>query len=291
MNLFAGGGGLLDLLVCLALLYILYRIPHWILGFVRVGGGGGRSLVGSLVKGFLMAKTFGALTGRDHAGRSAGASRRTVGPSPRDPAWPGKIHAWHGVDGPRSLGAMEQRMRAWQASERAHRTPPSTVGPVRFQQAAAQTPTHDLATSHVDTAPAPTTFRAPTPPAPHVARPRPSTPPAPMTFRTATPTAPPLPPMRTAAVPAALRFVPPTPAAEPAHPGHATTAPPPVTFTYPGTPPVHRRARTHTPAPTLFRAAEPPSTTAPPTPRPAPAPTRFRAPATRRAPEPPGGEK
>jgi hypothetical protein len=47
--------GLINLLVTLALLYILFKIPFWILGSVR--NGGGRSLIGSLVKGFLAYKT------------------------------------------------------------------------------------------------------------------------------------------------------------------------------------------------------------------------------------------
>jgi hypothetical protein len=53
--------GLVNLLVALALMYILFKIPFWILGSLR--GGGGRSMVGSLVRGFLAYKTFGLLGG------------------------------------------------------------------------------------------------------------------------------------------------------------------------------------------------------------------------------------
>ncbi|MEC3974961.1 hypothetical protein [Amycolatopsis sp. H20-H5] len=53
--------GLVNLLVALALMYVLFKIPFWILGSIR--GGGGRSLVGSLVRGFLAYKTFGLLGG------------------------------------------------------------------------------------------------------------------------------------------------------------------------------------------------------------------------------------
>jgi hypothetical protein len=278
VNLFAGGG-LLDILLCLALLYILYRIPSWILGAVRINSG--RTLLGSMVKGFLMAKTFGAIANRPAQLSAAEKTRRTWRPPP-DPAWPSKIHAWYGVDGPRSLSAIEQRTRAWQASERAHRQPPSTVGPVRFQQAAAQTPTHDLATGHVSTAPTPTTFRSPERPQDHLAPPRPASSPPPPTFRTARPSTPPLPPIRTATVPPALRFVPPTPA-PPAPVTHAATAPAPATFTAPEpTAPVQRRARTHTPAPPVFRPAQ--QTV------PKPAAAQFRAP-TGRSSTPSGGEK
>jgi hypothetical protein len=278
VNLAAGGGGLLSLLVCLALLYILYRIPHWILASFRIGGGG-RTLVGGLVKGFLMAKTFGALTNRHGSPRPAGDNKR-IGRPASDPAWPAKIHAWYGVDGPRGLAAIEQRTRAWQASERAHRKPRSTVAPVRFQQATAQTPTHDLATRHMEAAPAATTFHEPVRPRTPAVPPRPASPPPPSTFRTARPATPPVPAMRTAAVPAALRFVPPTPAA-PMHTARAGTAPAPVRFESPDTPaPVHRRARTHTPAPPVFRA---------PQPEPAPpAPTTFRAPRSPRSSAPRG---
>jgi len=52
--------GLVTLLVSLALLYILIKIPFWILGSMR-GGGGGRSLAASLVRGVVISKTLGLL--------------------------------------------------------------------------------------------------------------------------------------------------------------------------------------------------------------------------------------
>ncbi|MCU1680196.1 MAG: hypothetical protein JWQ81_935 [Amycolatopsis sp.] len=58
----ATGAGVINMLVAIALMYILFKIPFWILGSIR-GGGGGRSLVGSLVRGFLAYKTFGLLGG------------------------------------------------------------------------------------------------------------------------------------------------------------------------------------------------------------------------------------
>jgi hypothetical protein len=54
--------GLVNLLVALALVYILVKIPFWCLGSLR--GGGGRSLLSSLVRGFIAYKTFGLLRGR-----------------------------------------------------------------------------------------------------------------------------------------------------------------------------------------------------------------------------------
>ncbi|MCP2304076.1 hypothetical protein LV79_003783 [Actinokineospora globicatena] len=60
--------GLVNLLVALSLMYILFKIPFWVLGSIR-GGGGGRSLIGGLVKGFLAYKTFGLLGGGGGARR------------------------------------------------------------------------------------------------------------------------------------------------------------------------------------------------------------------------------
>ena len=56
--------GFITLLVVLALLYILFKIPFWLLAAARIGHG--RSLLGSLVRGFVAYKTFGLLTGRSH---------------------------------------------------------------------------------------------------------------------------------------------------------------------------------------------------------------------------------
>lgn len=47
-------------LVAIAMCYILIKIPFWVLSTVR---GGGRSHVGSLIKGFLAYKTFGLIRG------------------------------------------------------------------------------------------------------------------------------------------------------------------------------------------------------------------------------------
>ncbi|MGH3832094.1 MAG: hypothetical protein ACRDRS_16890 [Pseudonocardiaceae bacterium] len=48
--------GLVNLLVMLALLYILIKIPFWILGSLRVGGS--RSLVGTVARAYVIGKTF-----------------------------------------------------------------------------------------------------------------------------------------------------------------------------------------------------------------------------------------
>ena len=58
--------GLVNLLVAIALMYILFKIPFWILGSLRSGGG--RSMVGSLARGWLAYKAFGMLSGRGGGG-------------------------------------------------------------------------------------------------------------------------------------------------------------------------------------------------------------------------------
>lgn len=54
-----GEGGLVTLIVTLALLYILYKIPFWVLHATRMGGG--RSMIGSAVRGAIAYKTLGVL--------------------------------------------------------------------------------------------------------------------------------------------------------------------------------------------------------------------------------------
>lgn len=74
--------GLAAMIVAGALVYILFKIPFWVLSSVRVGGGG-RSLVGSLIRGAIAYKTFGLLGGRGGHSRQSGPGR---GRRPRSPA-------------------------------------------------------------------------------------------------------------------------------------------------------------------------------------------------------------
>jgi hypothetical protein len=112
--------GLVDLIVTLALLYILYKIPFWIMAAVQVGGGR-RSFVGGLIKGVIAYKTFGMLTRGGAAAPTAGAATRpgpgrgpggsapprTASspsgprpPRPSGPSGPGGPTAPRGVGGP-----------------------------------------------------------------------------------------------------------------------------------------------------------------------------------------------
>lgn len=61
---------MIQFLVALALCFVLVKIPFWVLGSLR--GGGGRSLVGTVVRAVAAYKTFGLIG----AGRSAAESAR-----------------------------------------------------------------------------------------------------------------------------------------------------------------------------------------------------------------------
>jgi hypothetical protein len=82
--------GLVNLLVAMALMYLLFKIPFWILGSLRVGNG--RSLVGSLARGWLAYKAFGLLGGRGGGGHTpqptGGGGRGGNGDGGRGPTDP-----------------------------------------------------------------------------------------------------------------------------------------------------------------------------------------------------------
>ncbi|WP_156755859.1 hypothetical protein [Actinokineospora pegani] len=71
--------GLVNLLVAIALIFILLKIPGWVLSSVR-GGGGGRGMVGSVVRGFIAYKTLGMLGGR--GGGKGAVTPPVLGASP-----------------------------------------------------------------------------------------------------------------------------------------------------------------------------------------------------------------
>lgn len=78
--------GLINLLVALALIFVLLKIPFWIMSATKVGGG--RSFIGGLVKGFLAYKTLGLLKGTTAgatATRAAPAAVRAAGSGARPP--------------------------------------------------------------------------------------------------------------------------------------------------------------------------------------------------------------
>jgi hypothetical protein len=272
--------GLINLLVVLALTYVLIKIPIWILGPLRVSNG--RSMIGGLARAYVMGRALGAVAGRGSratgmraggAARGAARSRTAVA----DPPSGMPIREWGGLGGIYSPEAIGRRLRDQQEAERERAGTGSGVDHPRFVQPIRQTPTHDLATRHAYTAPTAAEFRAAdgtmstasgqpvVPPTPR-RRTRPpqrryppfSAPGAPSARRPAPTLAPPMP---LAATPPELRFQPATPAPH-AQPIQVTNPAKPPVFQSP-TPDngvIERRARTETPAAPIFQPPPIPST-------------------------------
>ncbi|MEB8338020.1 hypothetical protein [Streptomyces endophyticus] len=299
-----GGGrsGLVDLLVALALFYILFKVPFWVLGSLR-GGHGRRSVVGGLVRGYLTYRTFGALrglTGRA-GGRGTGGG---AGPSPFSggPAGPPNSPPPSGI----SPAAALRRTR--EAARLSQPTPSSAIA--RGPQRAARLPSYGPpapgaraqagGSARADGGPPPLpTFRSPGEPAATDSRPdawrRPSHPPGTPAFRAPVFPARGLPARQppgagsTPTGPGARRPVP-WPSIPPSvRPMRANRPPAPATFRPPipenpsGARPLPQRPGP--PPPTAFRA--PPSAL-----RPTPTPTPASSHPRRRLPPPPhtGGE-
>jgi hypothetical protein len=74
--------GLVNLLVALALFYILIKIPFWILGSLRIGGGR-RSVVGTVTRAYVIGTALGWIRGGPNASTVAPGSHGTGGPHPR----------------------------------------------------------------------------------------------------------------------------------------------------------------------------------------------------------------
>lgn len=96
---------MIQFLVALALCYVLIKIPFWVFKSIR---GGGRSVVGSLIRGVIAYKTFG-LAGR--------AAKSFASPALRRP-WrksTGEDGATEQAGGPRGFSALNPVgvMRRW----------------------------------------------------------------------------------------------------------------------------------------------------------------------------------
>ncbi|MFM9442547.1 hypothetical protein [Streptomyces acidiscabies] len=230
--------GLVDVLVTLALLYIVFKIPFWILGSVRLSSG--HSLAGSVARTYVMYKTFGLLHGRHTA--VAGTARRN--PPPGAAGW--ASHAGR-PSGPRPGGPPPRRL-----------TPP---GPALFLPPHAPYPGPSASTGHAAGPPPMPTFQAPgTSSAPAAPPPRPLLPPGLPVFQAPGTTAPTPAARRVGRAPAPARplFQPPTPPPR-TPPRHATQSPAPAVFQPPVPPPPPARpARTSPPPPTTFVAPPPP---------------------------------
>ncbi|HEX5142794.1 MAG TPA: hypothetical protein VFW21_02890 [Mycobacterium sp.] len=74
--------GLINLLVALALFYILTKIPFWVLGSLRVSSGR-RSTVGTIARAYLVGTALGWINPRHHAPSTGQRSSPQRGPSGR----------------------------------------------------------------------------------------------------------------------------------------------------------------------------------------------------------------
>ncbi|WP_053720609.1 hypothetical protein [Saccharothrix sp. NRRL B-16348] len=271
--------GLVNLIVLIALVWILVKIPGWVMRQVQLGGGR-RTFVGGLARAFVIGKTMGVLGGRGTrtatAGRSTGPGLGTGGAPRREPPWPAPIREWGGIGGAATPEAVGRRLHTQRAQESARRRTVSGRQHLRFLQPTPQAPTHDLAAwkpAGSTTVPEFRTAGASEEGSSSSPLPYPVGTAAPPVFGAAAPRvssrSTPVPPMRTASVPPELRFRPATGDA-PVRPVRAAArAEVPVFRSVSPQTGVHgRRTRTHTPAPVLFQPPRRPDTS-PPTPPPA----------------------
>ena len=94
------------MLAVLALLFILYRIPFWLLAASRIGHG--RSLIGSLVRGFMAYRTLGLLRGHPaHRARGTAPAPAPGGPGGGSGGGRAAVRRWAG----RRWRAAAQRRR------------------------------------------------------------------------------------------------------------------------------------------------------------------------------------
>jgi len=149
------GNGLLAILVCLTMLWVLIKLPGWMRQFVLgpIGQRGGRGLIGQLVHAYLTIKTLGAATGllrgagaARAAGTAATAGRRGTTPRPSGPR----------RSPPRTGGPRPARS----SSARSSPARPSPAGPAPFSHAPAP---HTPLSSPSGTSGAPTFSPAPSP--------------------------------------------------------------------------------------------------------------------------------
>ncbi|MPZ79654.1 MAG: hypothetical protein GEV28_04345 [Actinophytocola sp.] len=256
----------------IALFFILFKIPFWLLSAVKVSNG--RSLLGGLARAYIAAKTFGMIAGKSGAFGKAGTATAATssgggrGGTPADPPLPAQPRIAPTPE------AVNRRLRERYDAERvraARRSRLPSQAP-RFLQPGAQATTHDPAISPATQGPAVPEFSsAPTdtttPPMASrrgghpAAAPRFQTPSAPRRASTQAPAQPPARPIQVASVPPPLRFQPAT--SEPAQLSRPATAssPPPTTPAFRQTHPEPRvgdaRPRTPSVPPVAFRAPTP----------------------------------
>ncbi|MFD4559075.1 hypothetical protein ACFWP5_32940 [Streptomyces sp. NPDC058469] len=266
----ATNSGLVNVLITLALMYIVFKIPFWVLGSLRFGHG--RSFVGSVVRAYVMYKTFGLLRGasRTSAASYGGARRpppptRPGGTTPSPPPAGGSGRpASGGNPSPPSSGRPPGGRRPPGAPLFQPPTPPASAPTQPTGPAAGPPPM-----PHFQAPGAPPTNAAPSTPAA-----RPTRPPGPPVFQAPGGTLPTTPTSRRPPVPVRPHFQQPTPRL--LAPSRRTTQPPaPATFRTPvPQAPVTptRRPPTNAPPPAIFSSPAP-TTPAQHAPPPSPRPT------------------
>jgi hypothetical protein len=271
------------LVAAIALFFILFKIPFWLLGSIKVSSG--RSFLGGLARAYVAAKTFGMVAGKSgafgaktaaasaanatRAGSRPGSGRGGSGGGAATPPWPTQPL----TQPPAALRMsptpemVSRRMRHTHDAERARAARRSRVPSQapQFLQPTPQATTHDPAVTPANQGPTMPEFSsAPTPSTPTSRRgPRPGS--APQFHaaggprrRGATPA--PARPIRVAPVPSRLQFRPATlPTPQPASPAQPPSGP---------AAPVFRQAqpearigdayrRTQSVPPPAFRASKP----------------------------------
>lgn len=254
------------LVAAIALFYILFKIPFWLLRAVRVGSG--HSFLGGLARAYIAAKTFGMVADKAGAFSSVGATKTGTRGAGSDR---GVVHPPSPTH-PRPAPTPEMvstRLQAAHDAERARaaRRPRLPSQAPRFLQPTPQNSTHDPAvTPAYSGSTKPEFSSAPTPATPTSRRGQQSGS-APQ-FQTAGgsrrsgATPPPARPIRAASVPAQLQFRPATPPAQqPSKSVKPTSAPAAPTFRQAQPEPRIGDAyrRTHSVPPPLFRAPKPAS--------------------------------
>jgi hypothetical protein len=262
------------LVAAIALFFILFKIPFWLLKAVKVGSG--RSFLGGLVRAYIAAKTFGMVAGKAGAFGKAGAAVGSKsggggggggggrGGGSADPPWPAQLRFAP------TPAMVNKRLQAAHDADRARAARQSRLPSQapQFLQPSPQDTTHDPAVTPANQGPAmpPEFSAAPTPATPMSPPrrgPRPGSAPqfqAAGASRRRGGTPPPARPIRVASVPPQLRFQSATPpASQPASPAKPPSGP---------SAPVFRQAqpeprvgdayrRTQSVPPPVFRAPKP----------------------------------
>ncbi|WP_460793275.1 hypothetical protein [Micromonospora sonneratiae] len=194
MGMPATGAGLLGVVVCLTMLWLLIKLPGWMRQFILgpLGQRSGRGLLGQLVQAVLMIKTLGAAAGLLGAASTGGGGGRTA-PRPSGPRPP------PGGPRPPRPPRPPRLPRPGPAS-----VPPPPPGPVPFSNApvthtplpapfgttAGPTFSHPAAPSTPSAPPSGAVPAAPFSHPPPPSTPSPAAPPARVAFSDATTTAP-----------------------------------------------------------------------------------------------------